>query len=333
MNDLLYYPGFEIEDQRWLKFALLYLERVSTIVPLGGDQYVSRQYEDIENKTNLLKRCRPELVESQKSSVEAIEVIEKYFRDPIKYFRILGRIDVVNYWRNSSNQNLELFFSKFSYDFERFCLDSGLAHRTDNGIRLPHQIGLIYMAILAHNIGERRNNSIISDIKEHNMISTVNQNTWRYNKRFNELKAVKKIIELNLPRNIDSISIDEVIELRNKQSYQKKLTAFRQAVTKLNDDNDGYLNESNFRNIISEIEEAKSDLTDEVTNFCSTLLQVGLGVYLTIGPNIENFELIKELAGIGFLATGSKKLIKTFTNEERYASQYLTQIRRFSSRR
>ena len=26
MNELLYYPGFEIKNEKWLKFALLYLD-------------------------------------------------------------------------------------------------------------------------------------------------------------------------------------------------------------------------------------------------------------------------------------------------------------------
>ncbi|CAH1057247.1 hypothetical protein [Paenibacillus pseudetheri] len=329
MQNLLYYPGFEIQDQRWLKFALLYLEEISTIVPMGGDHYVSDLYTFIEQETGLLKRYRPDYMESEKSSRETIEVIEKYINNPSRNFGILGRVNVIDHWRTRENQNFELFFSKFSYDFEQFCLDQGFAHRSENGISLPYQFGVIYMSILAHNIGEHNNVSVITDIKEHNMVSQISQNTWKFNKRYNEFKAIKKTIELNLPRNIDSISVDEIIDFRNKTKYQSKLKAFREAVSKLNDLHGGNMSEVNMRHIISEIEEVKIGLSSEIFNLCSTVSQVGLGIFLTLGPNVENLEFIKELLGIGFILTGSRSLINSFNNEQRQASQYLTQIRRF----
>lgn len=33
MKELLYYPGFEIKNETWLKFALLYLDHISPIIP------------------------------------------------------------------------------------------------------------------------------------------------------------------------------------------------------------------------------------------------------------------------------------------------------------
>ena len=33
MKELLYYPGFEVKDETWLKFALLYLDHISPIIP------------------------------------------------------------------------------------------------------------------------------------------------------------------------------------------------------------------------------------------------------------------------------------------------------------
>lgn len=329
MEKLLYYPGFEIEDQRWLKFALFYLEEISTIVPHGGDFYTSEVYNRIERESGLLKRYRPEHSEAAISSEDTVLLLEKYLKNPVRNVSVLGRINVMEYWRDTRNHNYELFFSKFSYEFERYCLQNDLAHRSDNGIRLPQQIALIYMSVLAHNIGIHNNISVITDIKEQRQLSLINHSTWGYNKRFNELSAVKKTIELNLPRNIDSISIEEIIKLRVKPSYQNRLKAFRQAVTKLNDLSGGNMSESNYWEIINQIEDTKSGLASEILNLGVTFTQVGLGIFLAFGPQINNYELIKEIAGVGMVITGTSSLINRMKSEERMASQYLTQIRNF----
>ncbi|MEK5395448.1 hypothetical protein [Paenibacillus sp. FSL K6-2859] len=333
MEKLLYYPGFEIEDERWLKFALLYLEEINTIVPLDGDNYISEVYKRLERETGLLRRYRPAYLECEKSSEETIIILEKFLQNPIRNFDILGNLNVLEFWRDERNHNYELYFSKFSYDFERYCLDNGFAHRSEHGVSLPHQIALIYMSVLAYNIGTHNNICVITDVQEQRRLSLLNQNTWSYNKRFNEIKAVKKTLELNLPRNIDDISIEEITKLRNKGGYQSKLKAFRQAVTRLNDLSGGRMSESNYIDIINQIEETKSGLTSEIVDISVTVTQVGLGIFLALGPEMNNYELIKEIAGVGMTITGSKNLIKTIHGDERRANQYLTQIRRFPKKR
>ncbi len=44
MTPLVYYPGFEPADENWLKFALLYLERVTPIIPESADIWLSDDF-------------------------------------------------------------------------------------------------------------------------------------------------------------------------------------------------------------------------------------------------------------------------------------------------
>ena len=332
LNELLYYPGFEINDERWLKFALLYLEDINTIIPSEADEYISGQYQLIERETNLLKRYRPTFDEAEKSSNDVIRLLQKYLNNPNRYFGILGKINVVDFWRERNNQDFELFASKFSYYLDEYCMDNGFGHRTNNGIMIPNQLGLIYMSILAHNIGTQKNISVITDIEEERTLSALNQDTWSYNRKFNEIKSVMKLIELNLPVNIDIISIEEIINFRNEDKYQKRLKAFRLAVTDLNNLKNGGLNESNYCEIIKHIEETKSGLFNDLLELSTTLTQVGLGVFLAINNDSSSLEVIKEIAGASLIFSGAYNLGKNMRTPYRQADKYITDIRNFRAR-
>jgi hypothetical protein len=60
MKKLIYYPSFEIHDQTWLKFALLYFDQLQPIVPFDGDRYISNETRNILDSTDLIKFCRPD---------------------------------------------------------------------------------------------------------------------------------------------------------------------------------------------------------------------------------------------------------------------------------
>ena len=38
MEELIYYPGFEVSNEDWLKFALLYLDKLNPIIPESGEK-------------------------------------------------------------------------------------------------------------------------------------------------------------------------------------------------------------------------------------------------------------------------------------------------------
>ena len=44
MRSMIYYPGFEVQKDEWLKFALLYFEELRPIIPymsVSDDKYLS----------------------------------------------------------------------------------------------------------------------------------------------------------------------------------------------------------------------------------------------------------------------------------------------------
>lgn len=51
MHKLLYYPDFEIQDQNFLKFALLYIDEIRPIIPDCARQTLSDSMHNIIHNT------------------------------------------------------------------------------------------------------------------------------------------------------------------------------------------------------------------------------------------------------------------------------------------
>lgn len=329
MEPILYYPGFEIQDERWLKFALLYLEKVHTIVPNEGDEHLSDLYKKIESETGMLEKYRPEFEEVEKSSNDAIEKLEKYLQKPERHFGILGNINVDEIWKDRNNQTYELFSSKFSFYFENFCKQREYAHYSNNGVRIPYQLGLIYMSILALNIGTNKNVSVITDVEHHKSLKSVNEQNWKYNRRFEQVRQLKRLIELNLPRNIDNISFDDIIKFRKRESYQKKLKSFRQAVSRIDQLPRRGFDHDDINDIFSQINEARTSITSDLAFLALSLIPIGFGIYLS---GADNLEFIKGAFGGAPLAFGFSQSSRADA-DVRLAKKYITEIKNFDRRR
>ena len=53
MHKLLYYPNFEIQDQNFLKFALLYIDEIKPIIPVCARETLSDSMHNILKNTDL----------------------------------------------------------------------------------------------------------------------------------------------------------------------------------------------------------------------------------------------------------------------------------------
>lgn len=327
MTQFLYYPGFMIEEEDWLKFALLYFKNLNTIVPFEADEVLTPTHQMLLNETNLLEKYRPTYDEISKSTVDAVEKLEKIFAKPERFLPILGRLNVLDFFRNQAQQDFELFESKFSYEFGRFCLEQGVGHESGFGIKIHRQLGIIYMAILAHNIGDHNDISVITDLKEQKNLQHINNHTWRYNNKFNGVKAIKSLIELKLPTNLSQIPLSKIIAFRNQSSFQSKLDAFHQALSNFEKITDQPLTENNFYIIEDHLKYSKSDLASDFITFGSGLGVASLGLWIEGNQSLHSLGFIKELIGAGSVLGGSMQVYNKISgNNRRMAKRYLTDL-------
>ncbi|AZU61674.1 hypothetical protein [Neobacillus mesonae] len=330
MTDFLYYPGFEIEDDEWLKFALLYMRKVHTIVPYEADYYLSTKHKNLKDSTNLLESYRPSYEEGEKSTYDAIDIIQSLINKPNRNLDILGEVNILDFWRQGQNQDTELFNTKFSPEFVRFCNEYGLCHETYNGIKIPKQLALIYMSVFAHNIGDHRGMSVITDTKEQRRISKINNKAWKYNPGFEDLKAMKKIMKLEIPVNLKEIPLEAIIKLRNKESFQTKLNAFHLSLGTFTSTPGMKLTESNCKEIVGNLNGSILDLVSDITGFTTSTAVTALGVALVFSNDGSNFELAKEILGFGVTASGAFQVYEKFYNvRNKYlAARYITDLRK-----
>jgi hypothetical protein len=330
MTEILYYPGFEIEDEEWLKFALLYMNEVQTIVPYEADRFLSDRHKWLKNSTNLIRSCRPSYEEGEKSTYESIEIFQRLMENPIRRAGIVGEINILEYWRQPTLQETELYRDKFSPALTEFFDDYGICHRTENGIKVPRQLALIYMSVFAHNIGDHRGIPVITDIGMQRSISRINNKAWSFNPAFEELQVMKKVIELQIPTDLSNIPLEAVIRLRNKESFRKKLFAFHSAINQFTNTPNMRLTERNCRFINEYLNESVFDLTSEITGYLSSTVSTALGIGLVFANNGSDIELVKELMGLGFLSNGSIQIYNKIqqTHGRYLAARYLTDLKK-----
>lgn len=334
MNGMIYYPGFQINDEEWLKFALLYLNDVNTIVPIEADYYLRDTHRFLLNETNLLNSYRPTFDDITKSTEDAIWAISRELENPVRIFGVLGAIDIIDFWRQPQNQNFELFQSKFSYGFEEFCREQGFSHWSENGIMIPYQLGITYMSILAHNIGDYNEMSVITDLAEERQLRKINEKTWRYNKQFEEIKVIKKLISLEVPNGLKEIPLKKIVELRNKNGFQKKLQEFQLAVSELSNMPNTKLTEQNMYELKQNISSTKENLSSDIIQLGATLSATILGVNIALSDGGGNLELIKEFLGVGVVANVPLIYSKVNRNRKRkLATRYLTDIKKLDKRK
>lgn len=333
MNNLIYYPSFEIRNQDWLKFAILYLKNLNMIIPDTGDRYLSREFNEIYESIDLFRLYRPNRDEGYSASLDAIGVIEPLLRNPEYYaqrFKISnGNETIIDKWRNQQNQTFEVFREKYSGEFVDFCLRNGLGHESPNGLMLPKELSNIFMGLLAKSIGDSNRFSPITDIPKYDYFTNIIESPQNED---DGITLAQNVINVFLPRNLNQIPIESLLQLRTSDNYDQKLTAFQNAVNQFHSHiEDGDLT----RQFIETYENPFRDLVQEIKELTLDLAGYGLGTWMILSaPNIEIPHFIKDVA-IGGLTiyTGRKiKLKRTWqhTHNRILTRRYLTGIKRIS---
>ncbi len=228
MNKLIYYPGFEIKDENWLKFALLYIDELHPIIPDSGLIHLSKNTKSIINNTDLIKPHVPDYNEGEKASKNALDKFECYLRNPERYTPSIGKqfdsipwlrnrrsLNMVEKWRNEAFQTFTLFSEKYSYEFEYYCKKEGIAHSSNGNLNISEELAYVYMSFLADEISDNLNLDSITDHYLSNELLISNK------RRHDKMKMVQRSIQMEIPRNIQNIELNKIIQLRADHNFNK----------------------------------------------------------------------------------------------------------------
>jgi hypothetical protein len=269
---------------------------------------------------------RPEVNEGKNATFDALDTVDKILRNPSRYFCIFGTNEIIDKWRQPENQKYTLFEDKYTYEWEKFCRKEKFARHSYYGIKIPKELGLIYMTILAQTIAENRGISLITDYSElDNLSILVREKKISLKKK---LSVAKSVINLKLPSNLYQLDIDKIIEFRNKPGFKEKLHSFHQELN----------------NFLSKLEEGSttfdfvrsfngiwSDFSDDIVQLGIGATSFGLGVWILLNSSdITTAKYLKEIViGGSALTVGSVISIRNRwknTKSKRFTRKYLADL-------
>lgn len=328
MKDLIYYPNFESTNNDWLKFALLYIEKLNPIIPPTGDSKRSNLYIQLINETDLIHIHRPEYHDGYTSSLDAIDIAERIAKTPERFDLFFGQMNSVRHWQDKHQQTYKLYEEKFSHDWEWFCLENKFAQKIDGGLLISEQLGTLYMVVLANTIADSKGKSPITDKINIDKLSYFLKS--KAPTPCKELSNAKSIIELKLPAKLKSIPFEQIIKLRNSKDFKNQLKSFHSELDNFYKNIENGQTEVDFVNkynsVLSDFTENIFSLGFETTNFV-----LGADMLLQ-SPAYTETEFFKTilLAGTTLVVKSGFSLQKTWKNSKpkRHCRRYITQLAR-----
>lgn len=326
MKELLYYPGFEVKDENWLKFALLYVRKLDSIIPPRGDNYLSDLYSQINNQTDFFRSLRPDYEEGINASIDALEQLEKVFMNPKRYHRIFGIYDVKEKWSQYRYQDYTLFREKYTYEFERFCIENGIAHECCEGVKVPRELAFMYMAQLSSVISDKRGLSAITDYSELDRFNIFTRKTSYNSKR--KITIARNTINLYLPKKLEDISFSNIIRLRNSNDYYATLDAFHIHLDRYLGSLEGNSNGSSF-DFIDSLEYSLKNLGFELVKLAPEITAFIIGVWAFLkSPSNEYMNYIGPALTFGAIGATTVQISNEWKKSKtnRFAKKYVANL-------
>lgn len=144
MSSLIYFPNFEPQNEKWLKFSLLYLDEFRPIIPDARRDDISDLYKIIKNETDLINSYSPKFLHGEYAGTKSMEELDKILTNPERYRLQFNNEDIGN-WEDQKKWNYVLYSEKYTPEFEKFCLTNNLGKEIKDGILVSEEVGYIFM--------------------------------------------------------------------------------------------------------------------------------------------------------------------------------------------
>ncbi|MES2479434.1 MAG: hypothetical protein V4561_10120 [Bacteroidota bacterium] len=330
MQNLIYYPNIEIQNERWLKFGLLYLNQLHQIAPVSSDVNNSRIYKILSDQTDLLDHYRPENFNHKSRAVDkAMIIIERYLNNPDYYSDLLKVGNIRSFWENENTHTYFIYEEKFNPYFCQFLLSRNIATQSRKGILVNQHLGAIYMTILADEVGHEYGYSPITDDPNlYNIADYLLQRTAPVSNTVKKFKNATSKIILKIPRDIDKISIEEFIRVRNSTNFKKYQKAFHDSLSNFNSQIENGNENIEF---VNSYKNAYLDFSSHISLLSLNCLNFTMGTSILLNSpsytNSDFFQKVLVQGGICTLGAAiSLKKIYNDTKTQRLTRRYLTEI-------
>ncbi|WP_341960029.1 hypothetical protein NM897_09650 [Planococcus maritimus] len=328
MKKLLYYPNFFVEDEKWLKFSLLYLDELVTIVPMEAQDHLSDVHNLVLKETELLNSHSPDEEEITRATINMGNELERITKNPITKYMLNPNPYNFKDWKVEGNFTNEIFDGKIPYELQEMLVSERYGKRSENGIKVHYEIANIYMTLLAHSIATGRGISTITDIKESEHFMSIDEIMKKDRREVERYRTLIDNIYIELPQTIDDLKIEELIAFRNKDKNKKNLEEFHHAIEKLKILSIERISENEMIDIKKEIFDAKRKYIGEITLQFGAGVGTVIGMHQLISGDFQQLEFLREILGMSAVS-GIKSVYGNIGEYRNYnrAANYITDIR------
>ncbi len=243
----LYYPYINLTNKNWLKNAFLFWDKISRIVPSSVSPSDSEEIIKIKYETGFIENYSPDewvISDTFRTFSEYLDAIinsEDFYRYYRRRFRNYFEDWEYEHWRRFredfsfrrdilesivESSGYYLHVKKIDRNLKEKLFAIGLAipgkNEYEDWIKIDNEIGLIYMAYLAKSISKEKTIPIVTDIEQFYSASILFEPKLfkDYQSEF-EYKLGNLLIASFVPKDINSVPFDKLIEIRKKYNAER----------------------------------------------------------------------------------------------------------------
>ena len=229
MKTHIYYPGMEVRDELWLKFALIYLERLAFVFTVSEKSGLTALLDTLRQQSDLLaERPEPAFFANITPQVES-QITGLVAPDFVRH-KVFGNKALITRWRQRANHDC---FCPVQPGLERlhgFCLTQGFATQDEGGIRMARRFANLLSMRLAREWALANEGALITDHDYLDRLLHLLES--RYHNRGGQ-DCFHLEIPLQVPTHLAEISFAELVALRGRSGFRQQLAAFHQALDAL----------------------------------------------------------------------------------------------------
>ena len=229
MKTYIYYPGMEVRDELWLKFALIYLERLAFVFTVSEKSGLTALLETLRQQSDLLAEPpEPAFFAAITPQIES-QITGLVAPDFVRH-KVFGNKELITRWRQRANHDC---FCPVQPGLERlhgFCLTQGFATQDEGGIRMARRFANLLSMRLAREWALANEGALITDHDYLDRLLHLLES--RYHNRGGQ-DCFHLEIPLQVPTHLAEISFDELVALRGRSGFRQQLAAFHQALDAL----------------------------------------------------------------------------------------------------
>lgn len=323
MKNLIYYPTFQPENDDWLKYALIYVDDFSPIIPKSGEKKLSDSFLKIKNETDIVKIVEPKYEQATLASLDTIKELDTIQRVPDFYRDIFDVPNILRKFKDRNNWDYEIFNEKYNSSFQDELLKREYACESPNGIITSPQLAQLFMTFLANRIAQDGSGNPITDNKKFDLLAmSILEKNAKSTDEIQEL--VQTVIKTKLPENIKDIPLEKFIEFRKNEEIQELRKNFNKSLENFYSSLEEDKNPSDF---IRSLEEYEKSFSKEIILFFTAASVLVIDAVTSITGN-DKIEILKNIAESAPLITSISSLKKSYEedSEKLKSRKFLTEI-------